>query len=129
MKDFRQSGSCMAKTGLLFLRDCGNLMSRFCKACGRPICSEHSIPSDQGMVCPECAASGDTPQNEPGARFAQQRGGYYSRYGYSPYYYGYSHYYSDQDYRTFDGRPTEEIPPPAGAGDTPAGDPDDGMES
>lgn len=129
MKDNRQGGTCMAKIGLLFLRDCGNPMSRTCIACGRPICEEHAIGTRQGTVCPDCAASEDALQNDPGARFTAQRGRYYSRFGYIPYYYGSTYYYSDGDYRTFDGSQPQTVPPPAGAGAPGASDADDYMES
>lgn len=105
----------MAKTGLLFLRDCGSMMINNCVACGRPVCRNHSIDSEQGIVCPECAAPRKNLQNEPGVRSSSQRQGYYSRYGYAPYYYGHTHYYSDNDYRTFDGtEPVQAEPPEQG---------------
>lgn len=112
MDDYRNSLTCMAKTGLLFLRDCGDMAINNCHLCGRPLCREHSIDTGQGIVCPECAASKEEASNAPGVSRLARRHHYYSRYGYVPYYYGHTRYYSDQDYRTFDGKDTEEMAPP-----------------
>jgi DNA-directed RNA polymerase subunit RPC12/RpoP len=129
MENYRDSQTCMAKTGLLFLRDCGSMMINNCQTCGRPVCRVHSIETEQGILCPECAAS--TPKNEfqeeAGVRSSAQRRTYYDRYGYAPYYYGHTHYYSDHDYRTFDGQDTVDVEPPEEGAFAMADD--DGMES
>jgi len=107
----------MAKTGLLFLRDCGSMMINNCVACGRPVCRNHAIDSDQGIVCPECAAPKKNLREEPAVRNSAHRQDYYSRYGYAPYYYGHTLFYSDQDYRTFDGKdPVQAETPDQAAG-------------
>lgn len=116
MDDYRNSQTCMVKTGLLFLRDCGDLKITNCQTCGRPICREHSIDTDQGIVCPECAALREEFHNDPGVSRSLRRHHHYSRNSYLPYYYGHTHYYSDQDYQTFDGKePVETDPPEEGA--------------
>ena len=112
MKDFRISGICQAKKGLLFLRDCGAPATANCHLCGRPICQNHQIEDEMKYICPECFTQKDpSGQSKPNVRTRtglgamsryRTRHGYYNRYGYFPYYYGSSHYYSDRDYRTFE---------------------------
>ncbi len=133
MKDYRNSRACMAKVGLLFLKDCGMEVRNLCKGCGRPICLDHSVTTEQGVLCPECAANttqrGQQGMNSNrGVRSSLDRGRYYDAYGYAPYYYGYAHYYSDRDYRTFDGNEPESVAPPEEDGSLGMAD-DDGMES
>lgn len=112
MEDFRDSQTCMAKTGLLFLRDCGSMALNACSACGRPVCRKHSIEADSGIVCPECAAPKKNLRKDPAVNQSAMRNSYYSRYDYMPYYYGHTYYYSDRDYRTFeDGEATHVDPP------------------
>ncbi len=128
MEDFRDSQTCKAKIGLLFLRDCGSPVKTNCTICGRPVCRKHSVDSEKGVVCPECAAPSKQIQNNASVNHARRRSGYYSGYGYSPYYYGHNRYYSDNDYQTFDDK-TEvyEEPPPDVEDDF--YDSDDHMES
>lgn len=128
MEDFRDSQICMAKTGLLFLRDCGSMMLNNCVTCGRPICRKHSIESEAGIVCPECAAPKKNLHSDPAASQSSQRRDYYNRYDYYPYYYGHYHYYSDHDYRTFDGEEATHVDPPDEGAAAMWAD-DDGMES
>lgn len=128
MEDFRDSQTCMAKTGLLFLRDCGSMALNACSACGRPVCRKHSIESEGGILCPECAAPHKNLQNKPGVSQSAQRQQYYSRYDYAPYYYGHMYYYSDRDYRTFDGADATHVDPPGDGAAALIAD-DDTMES
>jgi len=131
--DYRNSQTCMAKTGLLFLKDCGSMVINNCQVCGRPICRVHSIETAQGILCPECAAdvSKSTKRKireDSGVQSAARRQTYYHNYGYVPYYYGHAYYYSDNDYRTFDGRDQVVVEPPEDGG-IPTIIDDDGMES
>ncbi len=98
----RRNVTCGAKTGLLFLKDCGRIPIAECAQCSRPICREHSIASENGTICPECASGNKKTARKQRAGHACDRNRYYHRYGYHPYYYGHHHYYSDRDYRTFD---------------------------
>jgi len=96
-----KTGGCLAKVGLLFLRDCGEPVHKHCKACGRPVCKKHAEVGDDGkLLCAECNGAAGGMGNE--SSFARERNGYYDRFGYVPYYYGRSRYYSDRDYRSFD---------------------------
>lgn len=128
MEDFRDSQTCKAKIGLLFLRDCGSPVKTNCTLCGRPICRDHCIDSEKGVVCPECGAGSKQVQKNAHVENARMRNNYYSGYGYSPYYYGYHHYYSDNDYRTFDDRETVYEEPPTDSPDD-FFDAEDHMES
>ena len=112
MENFRDSQTCMTKTGLLFLRDCGSMALNTCSACGRPICRKHSIETESDVLCPECSAPKKNLRKEPSVNTSAHRSDYYSRYDYMPYYYGHTHYYSDHDYRTFDGAESTHIDPP-----------------
>jgi DNA-directed RNA polymerase subunit RPC12/RpoP len=127
MEDYRDSQTCKVKTGLLFLRDCGSMVVNQCIKCGRPICRAHSIESEQGIICPECAAPEKKYQNVSGVKSSAQRQELYNNHGYAPYYYGYYHYYSDNDYKTFDNREIIHENPPEDAPDF--GSDDDYMES
>lgn len=128
MEDYRDSQVCMAKVGLLFLRDCGSMMMNNCVACGRPVCRRHSIESGEGIVCPECAAPKKNLHADPAASQSAQRQSYYNRYDYYPYYYGHTYFYSDNDYRTFDNEEPTHVDPPEEAAAM-WGGADDGMES
>ena len=102
MEDFSDNRSCKAKVGLLFLRDCGGVVQTNCVLCKRPICRNHCVESEQGIVCPECGASLKHTADDPRVDKATRRNRYYRDYGYSPFYYGSYHYYSDMDYQTFE---------------------------
>lgn len=113
MKDFRTSGICQAKKGMLFLRDCGSAAIAQCHKCGRPVCTAHQLMDGSQTICPDCFTQDDTIDHQPKpdvtnrtaattTRRYRTRSSYYSRYGYTPFYFGHSHYYSDRDYRTFD---------------------------
>ena len=128
MEDYRESQTCKAKVGLLFLRDCGSMVKTNCTLCSRPICRAHSIDSEKGVVCPECAAPSKKVKSNSAVNNARIRNNYYSGYGYSPYYFGYNHYYSDSDYRTFDDSKEIYEGPPADTTDD-FNDSDDYMDS
>lgn len=128
MDDYRDSQTCKAKVGLLFLRDCGSIVKTNCVLCGKPICRKHSVETEKGVVCPECAAPSDKIKNSRAVNNARQRSNFYSDYGYNPYYYGNNLYYSDNDYRTFDDTQTVYEEPPSDTGDD-FFDNDDSMES
>src|SRR5437870_3742568 len=49
--------ACMAKRGLLTLRDCDNAEARNCANCGRPMCHEHLSARSGYTNCLECAAA------------------------------------------------------------------------
>lgn len=128
MNDYRDDQTCKAKTGLLFLRDCGSIVKHKCMHCGRPVCREHSIETQMGTACPECSAPvKDLKDNNPAVRHAADRNHYYNAYGYAPYYYGYTHYFSDHDFHTFEDREIEHIQQPETLDDVNAED--DYMES
>lgn len=128
MEDYRDSQTCKAKVGLLFLRDCGSIVKNNCSTCGRPVCKKHSIDSEKGVLCPECAAQAKNIPKSAALNSTRRRNDYYNGYGYSPYYYGYNRYYSDSDYRTFDESKEVYEEPPSGPSDR-FDDSDDYMES
>lgn len=128
MEDYRDSQTCKAKIGLLFLRDCGSMVINNCTTCGRPICKKHSIESEKGVVCPECAAPSKNIKNNSALNSTRRRNNYYSGYGYSPFYYGHNRYYSDNDYRTFDDSKEVYEEPPTDISDN-FNDTDDYMDS
>lgn len=128
MEDYRDSQTCKAKIGLLFLRDCGSMVINNCTTCGRPVCKKHSIESEKGVVCPECAVPFKNIKNSSALNSTRRRNNYYSGYGYSPFYYGHNRYYSDSDYRTFDNSKEIYEEPPSDISDS-FDDTDDYMDS
>jgi hypothetical protein len=52
---------CQFKTGLLSLRECGELTGSRCAGCGRAVCSTHArwfvAARGGGVACPDCIAS------------------------------------------------------------------------
>ncbi|MGA1871506.1 MAG: hypothetical protein ACMUJM_23510 [bacterium] len=93
---------CLAKVGLLTLRECGESMETHCALCNRPICKEHMITTQSKLMCPECAFRQKTGSRRRAYRGPSNRHRYYESYGYQPVYYGHDHYYNDYDSRSFD---------------------------
>lgn len=97
------TGKCHAKSGLLFLRDCGNPAVNDCHFCGRPICMDHQIALPSGMACPDCAVRED-PEGRFGGNAADRerdRERYYRDHDYSPDDSD-DDDFSEDDYRAFD---------------------------
>ena len=69
--------SCMASSGLLVLRGCGEPAVGACSNCGKALCMMHLASG----TCPDCmATSGQWGDNEA-AREAASRNDYYNTYG------------------------------------------------
>jgi hypothetical protein len=77
--------ACMAKRGLLTLRDCENPEARNCATCGRPMCNEHLSARSGHTKCLECAAADPAKDQQFDAEWASgYRREYYRRSGYAP---------------------------------------------
>ena len=104
--------NCAVKRGFFVLRDCDDPAANFCNTCSRPLCFQHSVFSDAGILCVECnarerEADGEEDQTEEDYDESWAYGyrhDYYSGSGYSPFYTGhhYNNYYDDYDVRAFD---------------------------
>lgn len=123
---------CKSKRGFFALRDCGEVASRPCGACGRLTCANHLSQSSGFSRCLDCEARIEAGAPIPGKAAAQQplaatpvakiaskkpedetydrawayryRHRYYSTAAYAPVYWGsyYDSYYNDYDVRSFD---------------------------
>ena len=81
--------ACLAKRGLLTLRDCNNPESRNCANCGRPMCTEHLSARSGYTKCLECAAADPAKDQQYDAEWASgYRREYYRRSGYAPILFG-----------------------------------------
>ena len=81
--------ACMAKRGLLTLRDCDNAEERNCTNCGRPMCREHLSARSGYTKCLECAAADPDKDQQYDAEWASgYRREYYRRSGYAPMLFG-----------------------------------------
>lgn len=81
--------ACMAKRGLLTLRDCENTEERNCANCGRPMCREHLSARSGYTKCLECAAADPEKDQQYDAEWASgYRREYYRRSGYAPILFG-----------------------------------------
>jgi hypothetical protein len=81
--------ACMAKRGLLTLRDCENTEERNCANCGRPMCHEHLSARSGYAKCLECAAADPDKDQQYDAEWASgYRREYYRRSGYAPILFG-----------------------------------------
>jgi len=81
--------ACMAKRGLLTLRDCENPEARNCANCGRPMCNEHLSARSGHTTCLECAAADPDKDHQYDAEWASgYRREYYRRSGYAPILFG-----------------------------------------
>jgi len=69
--------SCMANSGLLVLRGCGQPAVGACSSCGKALCMLHMAAG----TCPECAAMGGQWEDNDAAREAASRNDYYNTYG------------------------------------------------
>ena len=77
--------ACMAKRGLLTLRDCANAEERNCEVCGRPMCHEHLSARSGYTKCLECWAADPKTDQQYDAEWASgYRRDYYRRSGYAP---------------------------------------------
>lgn len=106
-------GTCMARRGFLTLSDCGNPAASLCTTCSRPMCAAHLAPQSGFTQCFDCAATNATVrEGEHDDLWAHRyRSTYYTASGYRPIYSGSHHdtYYDDQDVRSFDDEPNEEM--------------------
>lgn len=93
--------ACMARSGFLTLRDCGNPEARSCANCGRPMCEQHLTARSGFTQCVECAAAGNETldPSDPEYSYGYRRG-FYSQYGYAPFYFG-DRQFDDYDVRSF----------------------------
>ena len=81
--------ACMAKRGLLTLRDCDAAEERTCANCGRPMCHEHLSARSGFTRCLECAAADPDKDQQYDAEWASgYRREYYRRSGYAPILFG-----------------------------------------
>jgi len=107
--------ACMAKRGLLTLRDCEKTEERNCANCGRPMCHEHLSARSGYTKCLECAAADPEKDQQYDAEWASgYRREYYRRSGYAPILFGAaaalgvaglaSAYWDHVDQRAFRGR-------------------------
>jgi len=81
--------ACMAKRGLLTLRNCESPESRNCANCGRPMCTEHLSARSGYTQCLECAAADPDKDKNYDAEWASgYRREYYRRSGYAPIVFG-----------------------------------------
>lgn len=81
--------ACMAKRGLLTLRDCEKPEERTCANCGRPMCHEHLSARSGYTKCLECAAADPEKDQQYDAEWASgYRREYYRRSGYAPILFG-----------------------------------------
>jgi len=94
--------SCMARTGFLTLRDCGNPEARTCVNCARPMCEQHLSARSGFTQCLECAATAGAENLDPSdPEYAYgYRRGFYSQYGYAPFYFG-DRQFDEYDVRSF----------------------------
>ena len=92
--------ACMARSGFLTLRDCGNPEARNCTSCGRPMCEQHLSARSGFAQCLECAGSGaDLDPSDPEWAYGYRRN-FYTSSGYSPFYFG-NRQFDDYDVRSF----------------------------
>lgn len=81
--------ACMAKRGLLTLRDCDTAEERNCAHCGRPMCHEHLSARSGYTTCLECAAADPAKDQNYDAEWASgYRREYYRRNNYAPILFG-----------------------------------------
>jgi hypothetical protein len=109
---------CAVKRGFFVLRDCGNPAMNTCQSCGRPVCREHRVASQQSLLCVDChARQQQTLEQERLDAFSSNdartesslyayRHSYYTHSHYAPFYTGlyYSNYYDTYDARAFNRR-------------------------
>jgi hypothetical protein len=112
---------CAVKRGFFVLRDCGGPAANQCSACQRLVCIQHMVSRGPNILCLECNARQEQLTDEerqerlqdptdPSGVYAYRQG-YYTRYGYRPFYSGffYDDYYDDYDLRSFDQAPDEGV--------------------
>ncbi len=90
-------GSCNEKSGFLFSHACDQLSTGACSRCSRPVCSEHTHPTEQGVLCTTCAKQAiKQERQQQGKTQTTSRGDYdyHDPYFYAGYYYiGYGDYH------------------------------------
>ena len=92
--------ACMARSGFLTLRDCGNPEAQNCGKCGRPMCMQHLSARTGFTECYECAAmTADVDPWDPEWSYGYRRS-FYTSQGYSPFYFG-NRTFDDYDVRSF----------------------------
>jgi len=94
--------ACMARSGFLTLRDCGNPEAQNCTSCGRPMCAQHLTSRSGFSECYECGgANQDLDPTDPEWSYGYRRN-FYASNGYAPLYFG-SREFDDYDVRSFHG--------------------------
>ena len=102
--------TCMARTGFLTLRDCGNPAVANCSDCGRSVCGEH-LSGTQCLDCSSRAVGGEPTAFDHDDYAYRYRRWYYGQTHYQPIYGGRNPndpYYDDFDYRSFDAAGVED---------------------
>jgi len=93
---------CMARSGFLTLRDCGNPEAQACAKCGRPMCTAHLSARSGFTECLDCASRAENLSPEDPEWAYGYRRQYYGTSGYAPLYFGHGAAYDDYDVRSFD---------------------------
>lgn len=115
-----EQGICNDRSGFLFNHPCDQLALNACVRCAKPVCSDHSHHTEEGVVCTSCAKREVKQQRRRGAERTSRDRSYYDYddpYFYGGWYYGgwgsYGHghwghdHYREAHYRHDEGDFTE----------------------